>query len=101
MRTLNRSIQVDDELYHVVSSLSQLLVDFVELPMGATPDEVLAYNTCLHKMQVLVNYWHAQDLGIVVAVPGLGRLTLNLAALMSVILASGGAMWVFSKQVRL
>jgi hypothetical protein len=38
---------------------------------------------------------------VVVAVPGLGRLTLNLAALMSVILASGGAMWVFSNQLRM
>jgi hypothetical protein len=43
-----------------VSSLSQLLVDFVELPMGATAEEGRRYNTCLLKMPVLVNYWHSQ-----------------------------------------
>lgn len=92
--------QVDDALYDVVSMMSGHFMVFVELPMGKSAEEMTAYSITLKKMQVVSQFWQTQDLGVDVTVPGLGHLTLNLAALVSVVLASAGAVWVFSKQVR-
>ena len=50
---------------------------------------------------MLTQFWRQQNLGVGVTVPGLGQLTLNLAVLVSVMVASGGAMWVFSSQIRM
>mmetsp|Transcript_39400 Transcript_39400/g.75489 ORF Transcript_39400/g.75489 Transcript_39400/m.75489 type:complete len:693 (+) Transcript_39400:128-2206(+) len=93
--------QVDDALYDVVSMMSGHFMVFVELPMGKSAEEMTAYSITLKKMQVVSQFWQTQDLGVDVTVPGLGHLTLNLAALVSVVLASAGAVWVFSKQVRM
>ena len=44
--------RLDDANYDVVNTMSNVLMDFIELPMGKTVDEIQSYNTCLKKMQV-------------------------------------------------
>ena len=54
---------------------------------------VLLHSALMHKADRLAHYWESQDLGIAVNVLGLGRVSLNITLVLSIIIATIPMLW--------